>query len=534
MIHRFFTLPHFHESEKSIQARLLQIIIWYTLFVGFVLSAILVNTDTVQLPDLAMVICMAILLAICWILLQRGSLNLSAQIYLMGIWLALTYTAAYLPLTAESPILSAYLVLSLLAGILLGRVAATIQLTFSLLAYLGLYAASQAGLLPYPILSLTPLQAIFLHGLNFFVAALIINGIVNIQESIRHRFQQVQQDLVDKNRELQDAQTSLELRVAMRTVEILRQKQFYEALVLYSPVAIATMDMNNIIDSCNPAFEELFGYQQLEVIGQHIDDLITTPASRPEAVALTKQTDTGETVHRISQRQHKNGHLIDVEIFGVPVFVGQKQVGVLALYHDISERKATENYLKHLATHDPLTNLPNRSLFYDRLNHALLLSKRANLQVAVLFLDLDGFKSINDLFGHEVGDQLLQGVASRLTGCLRSCDTVARLGGDEFAFVFENISDAEAAEVIAQKILRVLSEPFIVENQLITIGGSLGISLAPADALGAEAIIRCADTAMYHAKENGKNSYRFFNPRESVPISTKWLEASTIDTIIPD
>lgn len=173
-------------------------------------------------------------------------------------------------------------------------------------------------------------------------------------------------------------------------------------------------------------------------------------------------------------------------------------------------------------------------MFYDRLNHALLLSKRANLQVAVLFLDLDGFKSINDLFGHEVGDQLLQGVASRFTDCLRSCDTVARLGGDEFAFVFENISDAEAAEVIAQKILRVLSEPFIVENQLITIGGSLGISLAPADALGAEAIIRCADAAMYHAKENGKNSYRFFNPQESLPISAKWLEASTIDTIIPD
>ncbi|MGB3702096.1 MAG: diguanylate cyclase, partial [Anaerolineales bacterium] len=157
----------------------------------------------------------------------------------------------------------------------------------------------------------------------------------------------------------------------------------------------------------------LFGYTQDEAIGHNLDHLITTPATSDEAIRLTRQVLMGETVERTGLRQRKDGSLVDSEIYGVPVILDDRQIGVLAMYNDISERVKTEQHLKHLATHDPLTLLPNRSLFYEHLDQALRRVRRNKSRLAVFFLDLDGFKSVNDLLGHEKGDQLLQEVASR-------------------------------------------------------------------------------------------------------------------------
>ncbi len=202
---------------------------------------------------------------------------------------------------------------------------------------------------------------------------------------------------------------------------------------------------------------------------------------------------------------------MDVEIYGVPVKVEDKQIGVLALYNDITEQKSVEETLKYLATHDTLTKLPNRSLFYDRLNHALLTAQRQDHQVAVFFLDLDGFKFVNDHYGHEVGDLLLQAVGKRMQQQVRQSDTVTRLGGDEFAFVFENINSTADAALIAEKLRLVLNKPFSVNSYTLHISPSIGISIAPQDGQDPETLLKNADAAMYRVKELGKDNYQFYS-----------------------
>lgn len=182
----------------------------------------------------------------------------------------------------------------------------------------------------------------------------------------------------------------------------------------------------------------------------------------------------------------------------------------VAVFSDITERKASEARIAFLAHHDPLTTLPNRTLFQDRLEQALVRAERLNGVVALLFLDLDRFKTINDSLGHMAGDRLLQSVAERLRLCVRDADTICRQGGDEFIIVLPEISDAEAPARVADKILRRLAEPFEVDGHTLGTSFSIGISVYPNDGTDAGTLMRNADTAMYHAKENGRNTYRFF------------------------
>lgn len=178
---------------------------------------------------------------------------------------------------------------------------------------------------------------------------------------------------------------------------------------------------------------------------------------------------------------------------------------------EIAERKQAEQRLEHLATHDPLTDLPNRNLYYDRLNHAISLARRDKRMVAVFFIDLDGFKSVNDAFGHKKGDQLLQEVTERLKSCMRESDTVARLSGDEFTACLENISKVADATAIAEKILTTISQPFVVNGQDFVITASIGISLYPQHGDDADSLLKNADAAMYAVKEADKNGYRTFS-----------------------
>jgi len=186
-------------------------------------------------------------------------------------------------------------------------------------------------------------------------------------------------------------------------------------------------------------------------------------------------------------------------------------IGVWILVKAIVRRRAVELENEHMAHFDLLTALPNRPLLYDRMNMSLAAVKREETNLAVFFLDLDGFKSVNDSLGHEAGDQVLIEVAHRLQQCVREMDTVARLGGDEFVLVLTSTTTPEAVGLIATKVINALSEPIIFENQPCTIGASIGIAIYPKDGKTQDVLLSKADSAMYAAKEGGKNAYRFYS-----------------------
>ena len=190
------------------------------------------------------------------------------------------------------------------------------------------------------------------------------------------------------------------------------------------------------------------------------------------------------------------------------------------------EVQSAKDQLDHLVHHDPLTNLPNRALLQDRLGQAIELARRQGRRIAVMFMDLDQFKHVNDSLGHAVGDQLLQSVARRVVGCVRHSDTVSRQGGDEFILLLPYIEHAEDAALSAQKVLTALAAPHHVDGHHLHIGASIGISIFPDDGQDAETLIKGADTAMYDAKNSGRSNYKFFEPRMNVrAVERQSLEA---------
>jgi diguanylate cyclase (GGDEF)-like protein/PAS domain S-box-containing protein len=190
----------------------------------------------------------------------------------------------------------------------------------------------------------------------------------------------------------------------------------------------------------------------------------------------------------------------------------------LALLSDAGERRRSEERTRHLAEHDFLTDLPNRVLLLDRLSLALASARRKRSRLAILFLDLDRFKNINDTLGHHVGDLLLQEVAARLVRCVRSVDTVSRQGGDEFVIILSELGGADQAAHVAASVLGAISQEFVLEPHRLHVSTSIGISLYPDDGADIDTLIRNADLAMYHAKENGRNGFQFFSPEMNAQI----------------
>lgn len=206
----------------------------------------------------------------------------------------------------------------------------------------------------------------------------------------------------------------------------------------------------------------------------------------------------------VFERTRPNGVVLEVR--GTPLPGG----GFVTIYTDITERKQAEERIRHMANHDALTGLPNRALFNDRLGQAISVAKRASGRFALLYLDLDKFKPVNDTFGHAAGDELLKCVAEKLRAQVRESDTVARLGGDEFSVILPDISDRRDAEAVAGKIVAALAAPFRlgIQDRAVGIGASVGIAVYPDDARDHETLIKKADVAMYDAKAKG-NCYRF-------------------------
>ena len=279
----------------------------------------------------------------------------------------------------------------------------------------------------------------------------------------------------------------------------------------------------NIIN-VNKAFTQVTGYSREEVVGKSPNLL---NSGRQDAVFYRVMwqslIETGHWQGEIWNRR-KNGeiYLEWLSITSIMDNLGHT-THYVAIFSDITTIKANEERLHHLAYYDALTKLPNRILFNDRLNQAMARASRSNQMVAVMLLDLDRFKIINDTLGHMAGDTLLIDVARRVGGCMRESDTVARLGGDEFIVVLPDMDNINHASLVAQKIIDVLTQPFTLENQEVFITASIGISFYPSSGDNAETLVKAADIAMYHAKEQGRNNYQFY--RSSVSDETSALFA---------
>jgi diguanylate cyclase (GGDEF)-like protein/PAS domain S-box-containing protein len=285
-------------------------------------------------------------------------------------------------------------------------------------------------------------------------------------------------------------------------------------IVESSSDAIIGQTLDGIILSWNQAAERMYGYSATEMVGRSIANL-SPPDRASELPQILDQVRRGERIeHFETIRRCNDGKHINVSLTVSPIRdSGGIITGASIIARDITERRRTEERIRYLAQHDALTGLPNRVLFRDRIGQAIVQARRHQQLLAVLFLDLDGFKHINDSLGHQIGDHLLRMTARRLQRCLREGDTIARLGGDEFVMCLPGLNEGNDAMPVAAKILEALREPFYVEQHELHVSGSIGISLYPSDGDDAELLMRAADTAMYHAKESGRNNYQYFTAR---------------------
>lgn len=284
--------------------------------------------------------------------------------------------------------------------------------------------------------------------------------------------------------------------------------------VEHSPVSILITDRAGVIEYVNPAFCRMSGYSREEVLGQHTRMLKGKgEAMPPEHYRKVWETIVaGEEWRGEFYNRRKEGSAFWEFASISPIREDSGEIThFVAVKENITERKEMLETLDQLAHYDILTALPNRTLFFDRLNQAISVSHRERQCFALLFTDLDGFKQVNDCYGHEAGDHVLQETARRLAGCVRESDTVARMGGDEFIVILRNLASAEDAGLVAQKILFEVSRPIpLPRGERCVIGSSIGISLYPGHSPEAAQLVSAADTAMYAVKRKGKNGYRFY------------------------
>jgi diguanylate cyclase (GGDEF)-like protein/PAS domain S-box-containing protein len=303
-----------------------------------------------------------------------------------------------------------------------------------------------------------------------------------------------------------------------------KESATYRGLLEAAPDAIVVVNQSGEIVLLNLQAEKQFGYRRDELVGQKVTNIIPggfeerliANGLRSTEDVLTQQFDTG--IELTGRR--KNGSEFPAELMLSPLESVEGMV--TASIRDISARKESEAHrvlaaqMAYSAQHDILTGLSNRMLLSDRIGQAIALSRRHGKKVAVLFLDLDGFKHVNDSLGHSIGDKLLQSVAKRLEDCVRVSDTVSRQGGDEFIVLLSEVQQAEDVAISATRILAAVAAVHLVDMHNLHITTSIGMSVYPDDGADAETLIKNADTAMYQAKENGRQSYKFFKPEMNV------------------
>ncbi|ABE49451.1 response regulator receiver modulated diguanylate cyclase/phosphodiesterase with PAS/PAC sensor(s) [Methylobacillus flagellatus KT] len=302
-------------------------------------------------------------------------------------------------------------------------------------------------------------------------------------------------------------------------------ENLYRYLVNSSPDIIYTLDDSGHFTFINHRVETLLGYRRESLIGKHYTEIIYSDDFDRASYAFNERRTGNRATRNIELRlkckdlesdiRHFEINFITVVLNATGTYGGTHESGTpfsgtYGVARDISDRKKVEEVITRQAYHDTLTGLPNRALFKDRLNVALNHAKRNQQQLAIMFLDLDRFKWVNDTLGHFYGDELLKHVAQRLSGCLRAQDTLARMGGDEFTLLLHDLQQPEDASLVAAKIVDELKRPFLLDEREIFISSSIGIALYPDHGDTIETLIKSADIAMYHVKWRGKNGYQYY------------------------
>ena len=279
-----------------------------------------------------------------------------------------------------------------------------------------------------------------------------------------------------------------------------------------TPLAVIEWDHQQRITAWNPAAEGIFGFSHEEASDQPLHELLCAPAERAAAATMCFELLESRDGNKSTlTNQTRGGRTIHCEWYNAPLVDGSGDViGFASLVQDVTERLNTERTIHYMAHHDALTGLPNRRLMQDRLLQAIMAARRKQRHVAVLFLDLDRFKVVNDSLGHDTGDFILKDIARRLVSCVREVDTVSREGGDEFVVILPDLERPESARTVADKILKEVARPVEIAGHEIHITPSIGISHYPNDATDVQQLLKQADSAMYQAKDAGRATVRFF------------------------
>ncbi len=362
------------------------------------------------------------------------------------------------------------------------------------------------------------LQLVLLIIISMFVRMVIVRNINRPIKNLQSAMAEIKRDMNLSMRADVDAnnpdvgEMTQNFNLLVEKLEKANERlQLFVKMFDNSGEAILITDAQQRIIAVNPAFYLITQFSEEEVIGNKPGMLSSGRQDAKFYQAMWKTiSETGTWQGEIWNRR-KSGEIFPEWLSIGTVKNAQGEVlNYIGLFTDISQRKAAEAHIEYLAHYDSLTNLPNRALFADRLKHALVTGSRNQKKTALLFLDLDKFKSVNDAMGHLAGDLLLQSVAERLKSCVRVSDTICRQGGDEFMILLAEIGGAEDAEMVARKIVAAMAEPHQIGNRALTITFSIGISICPDDATDEETMIKNADDAMYVAKESGRNNYKFF------------------------
>jgi diguanylate cyclase (GGDEF)-like protein/PAS domain S-box-containing protein len=316
--------------------------------------------------------------------------------------------------------------------------------------------------------------------------------------------------LATQNRQLRERAVMEEV----LTADLRRSQERFRSLVQNSADVNLVLSPDGTVEYESPAIERVLGFRPEDQEGHNASEFV-----HPDDVGWAQQlladvaATPGAQVSAELRLRHVDGSWRMVEAVGRNLIEDPAVGGIVINFRDVTGRKALEEELRHQAFHDSLTGLANRALFVDRLEHALARTRRGTAPLAVLFVDLDDFKNINDSLGHGEGDALLKGVAERLSGALRSGDTIARMGGDEFAILVEDPPDASAPHEVAERLLTALQQPFDQAGKELFIHASVGVAVAGGARTTAEELLRNADVSMYTAKNNGKNRVEVYEPR---------------------
>lgn len=393
------------------------------------------------------------------------------------------------------------------------------------------HAPYRPAFISYVVPALVPLaiQLLLLRDHNHVLLGLVLLSLVGLLLFIHSRANAgVIDALTTRFRNLSlasnletERQQSHEAIIALEAETMGRLRAESQALVAnrklllhlqHSPLGAADLDMNFCVTNWNKAAETIFGYRRDEMLGHHAAELVAADGRAAMKALWENLAAHPDGTHATANNVTKDGRTIVCDWFAAPIYdANHKMAGVTAIINDITQRTYADKVTHYQANHDSLTGLPNRRMMQERLAQSIAQAKRAQRHVAVLYVDLDRFKLINDTLGHEAGDYVLRTVAQRLTDAVREEDTVSREGGDEFIVTLPNLENPDHARIVAGKILKALAAPFEIGEHSFNISASIGVSFFPDNAEDAATLMRHADTAMYKAKEAGRNTMRFFS-----------------------